>query len=44
MRYYISESNWSTILKFLQSQKGLYTNNQARLRIFVYGAYNERAC
>lgn len=39
MKYYISESNWSTILSFLQAQKGLHTNNAPKLRIFIESVY-----
>ena len=39
MRYYISESNWSTILTFLRSQKGLHTKDTHRLRIFVEAVF-----
>jgi transposase len=35
MKYYILESNWSTIFSFLKSQKGLHTNNESKLRIFI---------
>ncbi|MED7788819.1 transposase [Francisella sp. 19X1-34] len=35
MEYYISESNWSTILTFLRNQKGLDTKDTAKLRKFI---------
>jgi hypothetical protein len=39
MKYYISEANWSTILSFLKSQKGLHTSNEPKLRIFIEAVY-----
>ena len=39
MKYYILESNWSTIFSFLKSQKGLHTNNESKLRIFIEAVY-----
>ncbi|WP_172106538.1 transposase [Allofrancisella frigidaquae] len=47
MEYYISESNWSTILKlseynlatFLTSQKGLHTKDTVKLRKFIEAVF-----
>ncbi|APD50962.1 IS5 family transposase [Francisella hispaniensis] len=39
MEYYISETNWSTILKFLKSQKGLHTKNVFKLRRFIEAVF-----
>lgn len=39
MKYYISESNWSTILTFLKSQKGLHTKNTQKLRVFIEAVF-----
>ncbi|APD50287.1 hypothetical protein FSC454_03645 [Francisella hispaniensis FSC454] len=39
MKYYISESNWSTILTFLKSQKGLHTKDTKKLRVFIEAVF-----
>ncbi|MBK2026655.1 transposase [Allofrancisella guangzhouensis] len=39
MEYYISESNWSTILTFLTSQKGLHTKDTVKLRKFIEAVF-----
>ncbi len=39
MEYYISESNWSTILAFLTNQKGLHTKDTAKLRKFIEAVF-----
>ena len=39
MKYYISESNWSTILTFLRNQKGLHTKDTAKLRKFIEAVF-----
>lgn len=39
MEYYISESNWSTILSFLTNQKGLHTKDTAKLRKFIKAVF-----
>ncbi|KEI36053.1 hypothetical protein FRA_24c01390 [Francisella sp. W12-1067] len=35
MEYYISESNWSTILTFLTTQKCLHIKDTVKLRRFM---------
>ena len=37
MHYYIKEVFWSSILLFLKSQKGIHTNDEAKLRLFIEG-------
>ncbi len=46
MEYYISESNWSTILTFLRNQKGLHTKNKVKLRKFIEAVflYSKNRC
>ena len=39
MEYYISETNWSTILSFLSSQKGLHTKDIVKLRRFIEAVF-----
>ncbi|OIN84702.1 hypothetical protein KX00_2001 [Francisella sp. TX07-6608] len=39
MEYYISETNWSTILTFLTAQKGLHTKDVVKLRRFIEAVF-----
>lgn len=36
---YINETSWSKIFKFLQSTKGIYTNNESRCKNFIESIY-----
>ncbi|WP_167359443.1 hypothetical protein [Francisella hispaniensis] len=39
IEYYISESNWSTILTLFTNQKGLHTKDTAKLRKFIEAVF-----
>lgn len=35
MNYHIKEVFWSSILLFLKAQKGIHTNDENKLRLFI---------
>ncbi|KFJ41567.1 hypothetical protein DR87_1053 [Francisella tularensis] len=39
MNYHIKEVFWSIILSFLKSQKGIHTNDEAKLRLFIEAVF-----
>ncbi|KFJ67694.1 hypothetical protein DR83_973 [Francisella tularensis subsp. novicida] len=39
MNYHIKEVFWSSILSFLKSQKGIHTNDEAKLRLFIEAVF-----
>ncbi|WP_150466134.1 IS5 family transposase [Francisella sp. SYW-2] len=39
MHYHIKEVFWSSILLFLKSQKGIHTNDEAKLRLFIEAVF-----
>ena len=39
MNYHIKEISWSSILSFLKSQKGIHTNDENKLRLFIEAVF-----
>ncbi len=39
IHYYIKEVFWSSILLFLKSQKGIHTNDEVKLRLFIEAVF-----